>query len=273
VTRAIACLICLALVACAAGPSATDPANPSATKQIEQSGAGTSTSTTTPMAETAIDLLECDGVISPTGGRADEFGPSTGGATAEEAFAAFLDEPLFPIPLEGYEQLGVAGDRSVFAFHRDGEAKVVIVVSTRFGEMVRAPFTVEEVRMCEVAEFGAADFGEGRRVWVHNVTGDILTDIEGPGHCEWQSARMLHIEQDGSLVRQYVRDPENVFAGWPLLETYAEGVELPADATDSGYRSPTGLELWFTASDRAAYVVTPEGVERWPRAEEPIGCM
>lgn len=57
-----------------------------------------------------------------------------------------------------------------------------------------------------------------------------------------------------------------------LLETYAEGVELPEDATFSGYRTADGLEQWFTPEDRAAYVVTPDGVERWPRTGEPIGC-
>ena len=72
---------------------------------------------------------------------------------------------------------------------------------------------------------------------------------------------------------QYVRDPEGVIAALPgLLDSYAEGVALPDDAIDSGYRTDDGLELWFTESDRAAYVVTPAGVERWPRADPPIGC-
>jgi hypothetical protein len=68
---------------------------------------------------------------------------------------------------------------------------------------------------------------------------------------------MLHVEKEGQLVKQYLRDPQGVFDIGRLLETYAEGVELPPDATDSAYRSPEGFELWFTASDRAAYVVTP----------------
>jgi hypothetical protein len=114
--------------------------------------------------------------------------------------------------------------------------------------------------------------GPGARVWTHETTGDILTDIEGPAHCEWQSARMLHVEEEGEPVRQYLRDPEGVFGHAAQLDAYAEGVELPSDAADSGYRSPEGYELWFTESDRAAYVVTPDGVERWPRADPPVGC-
>ncbi len=224
-----------------------------------------------PAAESAIDLLECDGRPAALGGRADEFGPSGAGDTPLGALETFLAEGIFPIPRSGYVELGVVGDRSVYAFERDGQVKIVIVVSPRFGEFVNARFTVEELRACEEDEFGAADFGPGRRTWVHDETGDILTDIIGPSHCEWQSARMLHVE-NGGPVRQYVRDPQGVFKFSRLLETYAEGVELPQDATDSGYRSPDGFELWFTATDRAAYVVTADGVERWPRAEEPIGC-
>jgi hypothetical protein len=64
-----------------------------------------------------------------------------------------------------------------------------------------------------------------------------------------------------------------VFTGSPsLLDTYAEGVELPEDAAFSGYRTDDGLELWFTSTDTAAYIVTPDGVERWPRADPAIGC-
>jgi len=32
------------------------------------------------------------------------------------------------------------------------------------------------------------------------------------------------------------------------------------------------LSCGFTDSDTAAYVVTPNGVERWPRPAEIIGC-
>jgi hypothetical protein len=80
-------------------------------------------------------------------------------------------------------------------------------------------------------------------------------------------------EADGSFGRQYLRDPFGAFAGVRLLDAYDGDADLPDDASFSGYRSADGLELWFTDEDRAAYVVTPDGVERWPRAEEPIGCM
>lgn len=196
-----------------------------------------------------------------------------GGSTPDEALGAFLTHGPVVVPLADYEPLATSGDRYAYGYRADGEVKVIVVVSRRFGDLVGAVYATDEVRTCSESEFGAtADFGDGRRVWAHIETGRILSDFPGPAHCEWQSARMLHVQDEGAPLRQYLRDPEGVFDRERLLDEYAEGVELPDDASDSGYRSPEGLELWFTESHLALYVVTPEGVERWPRAEEPIGC-
>jgi len=227
-------------------------------------------------AESATDLLECDGPVSQMGGRADDFGPEGAGATPEDAFGNWAATTVFGVPRSGYRALGNIGDRYVYAYENDGRAKVIVVISPRFGEMVGdAAYTIEELRTCDPSEYGAAvDLGPDQRVWTHDETGEILIDIAGPGHCSWQSARMLHVNNaDGSLGTQYLRDPLGVFDGMPtLLQTYAEGVEMPADAAFSGYRTADDLELWFTSEDRAAYVVTPDGVERWPRADPPVGC-
>lgn len=209
------------------------------------------------------------------GGLANDFGVDAGGATADEAFEAWIAASPFPLPRSGYRPLGSVGDRWVYTYDVDGDTKVVVVISPRFGRDLGLAFAIDEMRTCDPSEYGAAvDLGPGRRAWVHAATGELLTDIEGPSHCDWQSARMLHVtDEQGTLARQYVRDPEGVFADVPgLLDDYAEGVQLPADAIDSGYRTQDGLELWFTETDTAAYVVTPEGVERWPRADPPIGC-
>jgi hypothetical protein len=273
-----ALLLGLSIVGCAApavstpGESVPDLA-PSATRTARPT-AEPSPSADPP--DSATDLLECDGPVSEMGGRADDFGPEGSGATADEAFRSWLATTVFGVPRSGYRELGNIGDRYVYAYESDGRAKVVVVISPRFGEMAGdAAFTIEELRTCDPSEYGSAvDLGPGQRVWTHHETGEILIDIAGPGHCDWQSARMLHVNQpDGTLGRQYLRDPLGVFAGIPsLLDTYAEGVELPADASFSGYRTGDGLELWFTSADRAAYVVTADGVERWPRADPPIGC-
>ncbi|MGI8998865.1 MAG: hypothetical protein ACR2GO_04080 [Candidatus Limnocylindria bacterium] len=210
------------------------------------------------------------------GGFADDFGLGGAGFTADEGFTAWIEANPFTIPRSGYRALGAIGNRSVYAYEVDGRKKVVVVISPRFSEMVGdARFTIEEMRTCDPSEYGAAvDLGPHQRTWAHAGTGEILTDIAGPEHCGWESARMLHVSNDdGTLARQYLRDPFGVFSDVPaLLDTFAEGVKLPENASYSGYRTEDGLELWFTPEDRAAYVVTPDGVERWPRADEPIGC-
>ncbi|MDQ2674642.1 MAG: hypothetical protein M3Y40_08290 [Chloroflexota bacterium] len=225
-------------------------------------------------ADEAADLLDCQGPLSDMGGFANDFGADAGGDTPDDAFAAWIAANPFPIPRSGYRALGSLGDRWVYVYETDEGTKVVVVISPRFAGQVGTAFTVEEMRTCVPSEYGAGvDLGPDRRAWVHEETGALLTDIAGPGHCGWESARMLHVEDEqGRLVAQYVRDPQGVFADVGLLEAYAEGVELPEDASDSGYRTDDGQELWFTESDRAAYIVTPDGVERWPRAREPIGC-
>lgn len=266
--RVLAVAVAILLAACSASPIAT-PATSDSGGSIDPTA-----DPTAGLAETATDLLDCDGQVSSMGGRADDFGGfDDGAATPDDAFASWIAANPFPIPRGGYRALGPSGDRWVYAYQADGRTKVVVVISPRFAAEFGEAFAIEEMRTCNPAEYGAAvDLGPGRRAWVHVETGLLLTDIEGPSHCDWQSARLLHVmNPDGTLDRQYVRDPEGVLPG-PLLEGYAEDVELPADALDSGYRTQDGLVLWFTESDAAAYVVTPDGIERWPRAEAPIAC-
>jgi hypothetical protein len=252
-------------------PSAATPTAETSGPPAASGEAGSPASS--PRPESAAELLECDGDRPAFGGRADEFGPEGGGSTADEAFRTWVASTAFGVPRSGYEKLGTIGDRTVYAYRASGEIKVVVVISPRFTELAGAPLTIEELRSCDPSEYGAGvDLGPGRRTWVHETTGALLTDIAGPGHCGWESARMLHVEDDTG-VRQYLRDPLGVLSDSPsLLEVYAGAVELPSDAAFSGYRTDDGLELWFVPGDRAAYVVTTDGVERWPRADPPIGC-
>ena len=208
------------------------------------------------------------------GGRAGDFGPVGSGSTPDEALRDWMMVNPFTVPRSDYHFLGGIGDRAVYAYEAGDRIKVI---TPRFSALVGgASFTIEEMRTCDPSEYGATvDLGPNQRVWAYEETGEILTDVAGSGHCGWESARMLHLSnEDGTLAKQYLRDPLGVLDDLPaLLDTYAEGVDLLAGATFSGYRTADGLELWFTPDDRAAYVVTPDGIERWPRADEPIGCV
>lgn len=264
-------LLGLLFSACASQPSSLEPA---ASATFRTTLAPSESSEPSPGAIAAMDLLACDGGPSDVGGLGEDVAIDGGGSTPDEALTAFLANSPYVIPRTGYEPISQAGQRRAYGYRASGEVKVVVVISPRFGELVGHPFAVDELRTCPDAEYGSdAEFDDGRRAWTHVETGLVLTDIAGPGHCGWESARLLHVPNpDGSLGKQYLRDPNGVFGDVPLRDTYAEGVSLPKDASDSGYRSPEVYELWFSESDTAAYVVTPKGVERWPRAAEPIGC-
>lgn len=117
--------------------------------------------------------------------------------------------------------------------------------------------------------------------WTHDgrsVDGQELNSIAGPGHCDWQSAVMLHlgwplgtVSRTSAEIRQYIRDPEGAIDP-ALRDRLAIGVALPADAQDTGYRLDT-VELWLSPSQPdAAYLRTADDVERWPRAESAIAC-
>ncbi len=108
---------------------------------------------------------------------------------------------------------------------------------------------------------------------------NVINAITGPEHCDWQSAVMMHVgwplghdAADISESRQYLRDPEGVFARGGLMSTFDANVELPPSATYTGYRTDF-MELWLAErDDAAAYLVFADHVERWPRAEQPIAC-
>jgi hypothetical protein len=234
-----------------------------------------SVSGSAPAQLTATDLLECDGPVDAVGGAGEALALDigVGGPTPDEALESFLAATPFVVPVSGYEPLATSRDRHAYGYRANGEVKVVVVFSSRYADLVEETYAPDELRTCAQSEFGeSADLGDGTRVWTHAETGAIITDFAGPSHCGWQSARMLHIEHDDGSVRQYLRDPEGIFDRARLEDDYAEGVELPEDAFDGGYRSSDGFEIWFTRSDTALYVVTPGGTERWPRATEPLGC-
>ena len=136
--------------------SASPSAAPSLDPSPEETEAG---------AVTATDVLECTGPPSDIGGFANDFGPSAGGASEHEALTAELAQTPFAIPRSGYKARPWPGRGVLYVHEVDGRVKVAIVISRRFGQMVGAPFAIDEIRACEKSEFGpAADLGATTRV-------------------------------------------------------------------------------------------------------------
>jgi hypothetical protein len=224
----------------------------------------------TPAPASAVDFLECDD-RSKIDGVADLIGPDeAGGSTPDEALFAWMTSgPFSWAPNAGYERIATTSDGAVFGYQVDGRVKVAVVISSRFAHSVGAAYIVDQLRFCDPSEIYAV--GPAHRVWI-NSEGETLDDNVGPEHCQWQLARILSVP-DGDGFRSYLRDPLGVMSrDQTLFDTYASGISLPADAIDSGFRSGD-LELWFTPGDTAAYVVSPDGVERWPRYEEAAFCV
>jgi len=70
--------------------------------------------------------------------------------------------------------------------------------------------------------------------------------------------------------RRYVRDPRHSIEARALAEPYLGRTVLPAGVRFTGYSKGAWRLYVDPGDDRAVYVRTPGGVERWPLAE--WGC-
>lgn len=93
----------------------------------------------------------------------------------------------------------------------------------------------------------------------------------GAEHCGWQSETFIAFERG-----QYLQDEDNDLADQSGIRYDADS-SLPLDARFTGWHSGT-RQLWLSDHDREEnglyldiYVVTPDGVQRWPRLD--LGCV
>ena len=119
--------------------------------------------------------------------------------------------------------------------------------------------------------------------WTHNgkpVPAAELGASAGPNHCDWQSATILHVgwplgtvSQNAGHSRSYIRDPKGVMSE-AYKQRLVKDAQLPSAARSTGYRLGS-IEIYLspTDQDEAVYLVSPSGVERWPRADPLFGCI
>lgn len=105
----------------------------------------------------------------------------------------------------------------------------------------------------------------------------------GAEHCDWTSVVFLAMAWplgttyragvDAEPWREFVRDAEGVLSRPELHRRLELDAELPEDAVATGYENGD-VELWLgpDRADEFVYLVSENGTERWPRAQEPIGC-
>lgn len=108
---------------------------------------------------------------------------------------------------------------------------------------------------------------------------DILAERTGPEHCGYEDARVIIAGRPlgnryttSADAVEFARDPDGVFGRPELTAGFDPDAELPDDAVDSGYRRHQ-LQLWHIPGDQSAiWIVSPDGVERWPAGTTP-GCL
>ncbi len=118
--------------------------------------------------------------------------------------------------------------------------------------------------MVIVAALGVAACGPSPREWTGD--GHTVATYDGSKHCNWDSVHFMEIDRT-----QYVFDPGSTIDPHLLAGEPEQDTELPADAVDSGMRSGMA-SLWLAADGQAAYVVSKDNVQKWPRAFELILC-
>lgn len=242
----------------------------------EPAASTAASSTPEPAPAWAADLagqLECDGPLANIGSEyPDAFGaPDSSAETAEAALAAFLGpgNPFASLPTAGFELLHAEPHWASFGHLVDGRAKAIVLLSD--ASVMGPGWAVVALRACDASEFDpSVPLTFPVTVWTdaagNRLSTETIRSNPGPGHCSWESATWLHV--DDAL---YFRDPMGVMAEWTATPFEAD-VSLPPTATDTGYRS-RDIALWLDPGGDA-YVVLPDRNERWPRSLDPlIGCM
>ena len=102
---------------------------------------------------------------------------------------------------------------------------------------------------------------------------DVIHSVLGATHCDWESVVFLYVRWPGEHRRMYVRDPDRTIDAGYLETSFSRSIALPHDARFSGYRRDE-VELWTSRKtfEREIYLLFPDRVERWPRAEPEFGC-
>ncbi|MFE6336091.1 hypothetical protein ACFVOK_23235 [Streptomyces sp. NPDC057798] len=217
--------------------------------------------------------LECDGEIH-SGGGSDPWSEGDGGATPEEGLEVYFDIEQSDVPRTGYREERREDGRVLYSLDVGGRTKVAVIVAEN--RKNRPGWGPETSASCDPAElpesFTAA---QGYEIWTdrrgRRVPTTTVHSNPGPEHCDWQRAHFLSTGR-GEDARLYARDPAKVLPPGALTSRYDGDVRLPADARGTGYRYQ-GRELWLTDDDpSAAYVRTPDGVERWPGVKDGFGC-
>ena len=212
----------------------------------------------------ASNFIECSFGIS-NGGWSYDFGETPGSDDPDDALVEFVDADWFGLPHSNYELGGTDTGRRLYQYSVDDMPKVAVIVaddSSDEGLHLSTGWIVETFATCDPAEYDPANDAEfALDVWLDSNGGrvptSIITSLKGAEHCGWETVTYLFFND-----RQYISDPEGVLTS-ELIQPYQAESDLPQDASATGY-SHEGHELWVSADERVAYMVSDSHVQAWP---------
>jgi hypothetical protein len=125
----------------------------------------------------------------------------------------------------------------------------------------------------------------GKAVPANHNHGFTIASYRGAEHCDWESVIFLEAawppgsviddvvyDESASTPRVFLRDPEGRLADMTRGEFVTDAV-LPADAKATSLKRGR-WELWTARSAKGAvFLVSDDGVERWPEASQMPGCI
>jgi hypothetical protein len=231
-------------------------------------------------ADAAVAALECDGAkpFFRTTGDYD-IGLEEVKSSPEDAFDNYLEEEAdgwYHVPHEGYRVERRDEDRALLSYDVGDRTKIAVVLKdgirdyrdeVGWGVVAWADCDPAELpaEVTDAVNVGIWEDASGQRVSVKRIH-----SFQGAEHCDWTGITFLLIGPDERTADWYVRDTSGELADF-LHGEFGDDATLPSDATATGWRRD-GRELWLAHDKRAAYLVGPEGTERWPAAKEPIMC-
>jgi hypothetical protein len=210
---------------------------------------------------TMVGMLQCKWPIAPIGEAVGD-APIGGDVaqTPDDALAAFLvgDARHYgTIPLAGWTRLDGSPRWTLFGSLNDDRRVALIVI-----EHAQPGWVPYQLAACDAADFDQTlPLSTGMTEWVDRDDAPVpaATLTEQPDCYDGTLLRL-----DGRL---YARDLRGgAYNRDELLDSFDIDASLPADAVDTGYRLHK-QHLYLATDGKAAFLVSPLRVERWPRVK------
>jgi hypothetical protein len=245
---------------------APSSAGPSASDVPTQSPASGATPTPTPApawmagAEAA---LGCDGPpadFKPNWTRGELH--TTARGTPELAIAELahrVNSYGVPFPNAGWEEIGRVDGTRAFGYANRGADRAIVIVAAE-GTGASARWWIDDVAVCQAAELGPdAEIGVQTGRWTDAAGSPVDAAVVETPDCYFGTM----LRMDGRLFVWSPADNAADSYGTGHLEAPIGVIEAaPDDSLDTGYRSAE-RSLFLAPDGRAAFVILPDGVQRW----------